>query len=557
MSNENRQNEERMEDFKSYFEESLQQYHTGAEVKGTIVEIKGDTALINFGYKTEGVANVSELEGAKVGDEVELSIVKMNNDGVFLSKKAINARSDWSAIKEKENSGEPVEVKITEYVNTEKVKGYRGRVGEIEAFIPETHIDIHLKDIDPAKFVHKVVIAKILKANGGKKQSVLVSPRQYLADEVKKLRSEFFEKYNVGDKIKGAVKTLKDYGAFISLGGIDGFLHKNEMSWGRVKNPAKFLAENDVVEVVILEIDKAANKVAVGMKQLQKDPWDDAAKTYPEGSTVKGTVVARKRAGYVVEIAPGIDGFVPNEEIGWLKNTKSTLNIKDIVEGRVTGYDNERKRVIMSVKDLIDNPWKTLKEENPEGSIVKGTIKNITDFGLFVDFGSFLDGLVRKGDISWREEPVDLNELYKAGDTIEAKVLHIDEDKERISLGIKQLEANPWKEVTKLLPQGKVVDVKITAVNKQGLEVELPLEMKGVIAAADLDPAKASLEQYNAGDTVTATVIKVDNKEKQVILSIKKYLQDSERRETKEYMKKMETNIDAGFGNIFMDKFNK
>lgn len=557
MSNENRQNEERMEDFESFFEESLQQYYTGAVVKGAIVEIKGDTALINFGYKTEGVAQISELPGAKVGDEVELSIVKMSNDGVFLSKKAINARSDWSAIKEKENSGEPVEVKITEYINTEKVKGYRGKVGEIEAFIPETHIDIHFKDIDPAKFLHKTLLAKILKAHGGKRQSVLVSPRQFITDEAKRMKNEFFDKHNVGDKIKGAVKTLKDYGAFISLGGIDGFLHRNEMSWGRVKNPAKFLAENDTVEVVILEMDKAENKVSVGMKQLQTDPWDNVAKDYPEGSTVKGTVVARKRAGYVVEIASGIDGFVPNEEVGWLKNTKSTLNIKDMVEGRVVGYDNDRKRVIMSVKDLLDNPWKTLKAENPEGSVVKGTIKNITDFGLFIDFGSFLDGLVRKSDISWREEPVDLNELYKVGDNVEAKILHIDEDKERISLGIKQLEANPWKEITKLLPQGKIIDVKILAVTKQGLEVELPLEMKGFIAANDLDPAKSSLDQYNVDDTVTATVIKADNKEKQVILSIKKYLQDSERRETKEYMKKMETNDDTGFGNIFMDKFDK
>lgn len=557
MNNENRQNEERMEDFESFFEESLQQYRPGEVVKGNIVEIRGDKGLINFGYKTEGVVDMSELDGAKVGDEVELSIVKMNNDGVILSKKAINAKGDFSAIKEKETSGAPVEVKITEFVSNDKTKGYRGRVGEIEAFIPENLIDINLKDIDPAKFINKVLLAKVLRVHGGKKQSVVVSPRHHLLDEVKKKKDEFFTKYKVGDSIKGVVKTLKDYGAFISLGGIDGFLHKNEMSWGRVKNPAKFLAENDNVEVVILEIDKDTNKVAVGMKQLQNDPWDEAAKKYPEGSSVKGTVVARKRAGYVVEIAEGIDGFVPNEEIGWLKHTKSTLNIKDMVEGRVIGYDNERKRVIMSVKDLQDNPWTTLKKEHPEGSVVKGTIKNITDFGLFVDFGSFLDGLVRKNDVSWREEIADLNTVYKVGDTVEAKILNIDEDKERISLGIKQLEANPWKEVTKLLPQGKAVEVKITAVNKQGLEVELPLEMKGVIAVNDLDPAKASVDMYNVGDTVTATVIKADNKEKQVILSIKKYLQDSERRETKEYMKKMETSEDSGFGNIFMDKFDK
>lgn len=557
MNNENRQNEERMEDFESFFEESLQQYRPGEVVKGTIVEIRGDKGLINFGYKTEGVVEMSELDGAKVGDEVELSIVKMNNDGVILSKKAINAKGDFSAIKEKETSGVPVEVRVTEFISNDKTKGYRGKVGEIEAFIPENLIDINLKDIDPAKFVNKLLLAKVLRVHGGKKQSVVVSPRHYLLDEAKKKKDEFFEKYKVGDSIKGIVKTLKDYGAFISLGGIDGFLHKNEMSWGRVKNPAKFLAENDNVEVVILEIDKDSSKVAVGMKQLQKDPWSDAAKKYPEGSSVKGTVVARKRAGYVVEIAEGIDGFVPNEEIGWLKHTKSTLNIKDVVEGRVIGYDNDRKRVIMSVKDLQDNPWTTLKKEHPEGSVVKGTIKNITDFGLFVDFGSLLDGLVRKNDVSWREDIEDLNTVYKVGDTVEAKILNIDEDKERISLGIKQLEANPWKEVTKLLPQGKSVDVKISAVSKQGLEVELPLEMKGIIPVNDLDPAKASVEMYNVGDTVTATVIKADNKEKQVILSIKKYLQDSERRETKEYMKKMETSEDTGFGNIFMDKFNK
>ena len=557
MNKENRQNEERMEDFESFFEVSLQQYRPGEVVRGTIVDIRDDKGLVNFGYKTEGVVSMSELEGAKVGDEVELSIVKMNNDGVILSKKAINAKGDFSAIKEKESSGIPVEVKVTEFVSNDKTKGYRGRVGEIEAFIPENLIDINLKEIDPAKFINKVLLAKVLRVHGGKKQSVVVSPRHHLVEEAKKKKDEFFNKYKVGDSIKGVVKTLKDYGAFISLGGIDGFLHKNEMSWGRVKNPAKFLAENDNVEVVILEIDKDTSKVAVGMKQLQNDPWDNAEKNYPEGSSVKGTVVARKRAGYVVEIADGIDGFVPNEEIGWLKHSKSTLNIKDMVEGRVIGYDNERKRVIMSVKDLQDNPWTTLKKEHPEGSVVKGTIKSITDFGLFIDFGSILDGLVRKSDVSWREEIADLNTVYKVGDTVEAKILNIDEDKERISLGIKQLEANPWKEVTKLLPQGKSVEVKITAVNKQGLEVELPLEMKGIIAVNDLDPAKASVDMYNVGDTVTATVIKADNKEKQVILSIKKYLQDSERRETKEYMKKMETSEDSGFGNIFMDKFDK
>lgn len=552
MSNENKHTEERMEDFEALINESLQEPQVGSKVKGTVCQIKGNEVFIDFGYKTEGTASLSEFEEIKVGDEVELTVVKADGKRVILSKKDGSIKNDASAVKAKFDEGHPVSVKVIEHVD----KGFKGKAEGIDAFIPDNHIDVQ-QEIDPAKFIGKVLTAKILKFNNGKRPSILVSPREYARDEAKRLKLEIFNKYNIGDKVKGVVKTLKDYGAFISLGGIDGFLHRNEMSWGRVKNPAKYLAEGDTVEVVILEMNKDDNKIAVGMKQLEKDPWEEVTKKYPEGSNVKGTVVARKRAGYVLEIVPGIDGFVPNEEIGWLKNTKSTLNIKDMIEGKVIGYDNERKRVIMSVKDLIENPWITLKAEHPEGSIVKGTIKNITDFGLFVDFGGVLDGLIRKGDISWREEPKDLNELYKVGDTVEAKVLNIDEEKERISLGIKQLESNPWKEIGKLLPQGKPVEAKVLSTSKNGIEVELPLNMTGTIAQADLDPQRPSPDSYEIGEVVTATVIKADMKDKQIVLSIKKYLQDSERRETKEYMKKMEAVEDTGFGNIFKDKFGK
>lgn len=552
MSNENKHTEERMEDFEALINESLQEPQVGSKVKGTVCQIKGNEVFVDFGYKTEGTASLSEFEEIKVGDEVELTVVKADGKRVVLSKKDGSIKNDVSAVKAKFDEGHPVSVKVIEHVD----KGFKGKAEGIDAFIPDNHIDTQ-QEVDPAKFIGKVLTAKILKFNNGKRPSILVSPREFARDEAKRLKLEIFNKYNIGDKVKGVVKTLKDYGAFISLGGIDGFLHRNEMSWGRVKNPAKYLAEGDTVEVVILEMNKDDNKIAVGMKQLEKDPWEEVTAKYPEGSNVKGTVVARKRAGYVLEIVPGIDGFVPNEEIGWLKNTKSTLNIKDMIEGKVIGYDNERKRVIMSVKDLIENPWITLKAEHPEGSVVKGTIKNITDFGLFVDFGGVLDGLIRKGDISWREEPKDLNELYKAGDTVEAKVLNIDEEKERISLGIKQLESNPWKEIGKLLPQGKPVEAKVLSTSKGGIEVELPLNMTGTIAQADLDPQRPSPDSYEIGEVVTATVIKADMKDKQIILSIKKYLQDSERRETKEYMKKMEAVEDTGFGNIFKDKLGK
>lgn len=555
MSEEIRNREEMMEDFETLIEESLQQPQRGSIVQGTVAQINGDDVLVNFGYKTEGIVSRSEFgEDLKVNDTVRLAVVSFAGGGyVQLSRRSLNEKSDWDGIKNASADEKPVYVKILSHVE----KGYVGKIGEIDAFIPESHIALRIKGTDPKDFIGKTLPAKVLKF-GGKKKSALVSPRLYLLEDAGKQRNDFFASIQEGSRLKGIVKTIKDYGAFVSFGLVDGFLHRNEISWGRVKNPSKYLAEGDQVEVVVLEVKHDENKIAVGMKQLIADPWNEATSKYPVGESVKGTVVTRKRAGYVLEIEPGIDGFIPNEELSWLKNSRASLNIKDIVEGRVLDYDNERKRVIMSVKDLCENPWHTLKAGLPEGSVISGVIKNVTEFGLFVDFGSFIDGLVRKGDISWTEEPGDLNELFKAGDTIDAKILHIDEEKERISLGIKQLGTNPWKEIGKLLPSGKAVEAPILSITKQGLEVELPLKMKGFIAISDLDPANPSLEQFKVGDKINAVVIKNDSKDRQIILSIKKYLQDSEKRETREYMKKMADSDNAfSFGSILKEKLTK
>lgn len=552
---ENKQNVERMEDIEALLEKSLQNPSKGEVVEASVVLINKDEVIVDFGYKTEGVVARSEFgEDLKINDKIELSVVNVPSMGyVKLTSKTISEQNGRESIKNAFNENKPIEVKVLDYVDK---KGFKAKWGDVEVFIPENHID-NVKDIEPKKYLGKTLFAKIMKV-GDRKKSPLVSPRLYNSEEVQKQKIEFFSKVKIGDKLKGTVKTIKDYGAFVSFGMIDGFLHKNEINWGRVKNANKFLAEGDEVEVVVLELKQEDNKIAVGMKQLLDDPWLKAEKKYLVGENVKGTVVTRKRAGYVIEIEQGIDGFVPNEELSWLKNVRSTLNIKDVAEGKVLGYDTERKRVIMSVKDLSENPWVELKSSQKEGSVVSGTVKNITDFGMFIDFGSFIDGLIRKNDISWTEDVKDINDLYKVGDKVEAKIISIDEEKERVSLGIKQLVANPWKELNKLLPQGKVVEVPIVNITKTGLEVELPLQMKGFIGINDLDPAKTSLDNYNIGDIVSAIVIKTDTKEKQVTLSVKKYLNDSERRETREYMKKMADSDNAfGFGSILKDKLSK
>lgn len=543
------------EDFAALIDETLQQPQRGSIVHGTVVQIGDDEIIVNFGYKTEGSAPRAEFgDDLQLNDAVELAVVSFSGEGyVKLSRKSINEKSDWAFLQTASENEEPVKVKITSKVE----KGYVGKIGEIEAFIPENHIDINLKNADPKNYVGKILEAKILKF-GNKKRSALVSPRLYLIEQKEKGKKEFFDTIKIGDKLKGIVKTIKDYGVFINFGKLDGFLHKNEIVHGRVKNPSKYLSENDQVEVVVLEMNPEEYKISVGMKQLQQDPWEIIREKYPIGQTVSGGVITRKRAGYVIELEAGVDGFVPNEELSWLKNTHVSLNPKDIVEGRVIDYDDERKRVVMSVKDLAENPWIEFKKTQPEGSVIKGKIKNITDFGLFIDMNCFIDGLIRKSDISWTQEPADLNDLYKAGDEVEAKILVIDEERERISLGIKQLETNPWKEINKLLPAGKVVEAPITGITKQGLEVELPLGLKGFIAQADFDPANPSFDQFKVGDKVTAAVVKIDSRDKNIVLSIKKYLQESERRETREYMKKMANTEDSSsFGSIFKDKFGK
>ncbi len=552
MSNEHTNDEEmKMEDFESMLEESLKQPTRGSTVKGVVAQIQGNDVIVNIGSKTEGIVDKGELpDDVKVGDTVELIVLGFSTGGYMqLSRRMINERSEWNALKD--TMDKVVNVKIESHVE----KGYRGKIGEIDAFIPENHIDLKSRMQDPSHYVGKTLPAKVLKFSGtGKHKSALVSPKEYILDQSNKGKREFFDKVKEGDVMKGVIKTLKEYGAFVSFGAVDGFLHKSNITWGRPRNPSKYVEEGQELDVKILEINRENGKIEVGLKQLSEDPWSTVNERYPADGSVKATVVGRRRNGYIAEVEPGVDAFIPLEELSWLKNSRSSVNPKDVVEGRVLDYDNEHKRVIISVKMMNDNPWKTLKSETPEGCVVEGTVKNVTDFGVFVDFGQFVDGLVRKGDISWSEEPADLNALYKAGDKIEAKVLKIDEERERVSLGVKQLGQNPWKDMPKN-NASKAQEVTVVAVTKAGLDVQLPNGLKGHIPSAELDPANPSLDNFKAGDAVSAVLIKADQKDRTILLSIKKQISDSERKETKEYMKKLEKSDEGmGFGAIFKDK---
>jgi small subunit ribosomal protein S1 len=558
VNNSNSNDEMRMEDFETLLEESLNLPERGAIVKGVIAQINETEILVNIGYKTEGIISKSEFGkgeiDAKVGDEIDVMYQGTTGGGgyVKLSRKAIEKESDWLAVESALETGAALKVKVISSVD----KGFLGKFNDIDCFIPENHIDFKNRMQDPKSYIGKEIECKVLKTNK-KQRSFLASRRINMSESMDKNKKEFFDGIKQGDTLKGTVKTVKNYGAFMNFGAVDGFLHKNNIGWGVVKHPSQYLKEGEELEVIVIAIDKDNEKLEVGLKQINNDPWTSVDDKYPDNQIVKGTVITRKSKGFVLELEPGVDGFVPQEEISWLKNTKVKLEPKDVVEGVVVGVDNANRKVIVSLRLLNENPWDTLRDKNPEGSTVKGVIKSVTEFGLFVDFGEFLDGLIRKKDISWTDEPEDLS-AYKEGQEIEAKVLKIDPERERISLGLKQLEPNPWREIGKLLPLGKFAEVEVKAVTKDGLTVALPRGLNGFIPVSELDIEKIEPEnKFKVGDVIKAVVIKNDQKERSVILSIKRHQQDSERKEVKEFLKKMDDgNSSFSLGSMLKEKLD-
>lgn len=533
-------------DFESMLEESLQVPSRGSVIKGIVAHITDTDVLVNIGIKSEGIVSLDEFEKGgeiqvSVGDEVEVMYLGTSGGGgyVKLSRKALFKEHNWLVIEQALESGAAVQVKVTAAVN----KGFTAKYEDVECFIPENHIDIKSKLQEPASYVGKVIDVKVLKVNK-KQHSFLASAKLQVIKQLEEKKTDFYGSINEGELIKGTVKTIKNYGVFMNFGPVDGFMHKNNISWGVVKHPSQYLSEGDELNVMVLGINRDEDKIEVGLKQTLNDPWITAEEKYPMDSDVRGMIVTRKNKGFVVEIEPGVDGFIPQDELSWLKNDRIKLEPKDMVEGRVVGYDDDNRKVVMSVRLLSENPWVTLKKNHPEGSVVSGKIKSVTDFGLFIDFGVFLDGLVRVKDVSWTDEAINLAEYYKEGDSVDAKILRIDPERERISLGIKQLESNPWKEMGKLLPNGKVTTVKVVETNKEGVLVELPLGLTGFIPAGELEESASELA---VGSEIKAVVIKNSIKDRSVLLSVKKYMMDSEKREVKEYLKRLEQDDTSDF----------
>ncbi len=461
---------------------TLRPISEGEVVKGKIAQIRNGEALIDIGYKSEGIISLSNFdspESLKVGDEMEVLIeTKENQEGmVGLSLEKADFVKNWGRIQKAYNSNETIKGKISKRVKG----GFTVNIG-IPGFLPSSQVDVEpLKN--PDDLVGKEMEFKILKTNQWRK-NVVVSHKAYSEEIRNQSRKHLLETLKPKDIVKGRVKNITDFGAFIDLGGLDGLLHITDISWGRISHPSEVLAIGEEVELVILEIDREKQRVSLGLKQKTADPWELVEKKFPLNSKVKGTVVNITNYGVFLELEKGIEGLIHISELSWTKHIShpsQMLSIGDVVEAIVISIDKANNKIALSIKRTELDPWLKIKEKYPKGSKIKGKVRTITDYGVFVELEEGVEGLIHISDLSWSPRIEHPSKLIKKGEKIEVLVLDIDPSQRKISLGRKQLLPNPWEEIDKKYKVGMEINGKVTKVTDFGAFVEIEEGIEGLL----------------------------------------------------------------------------
>ena len=525
------------DDFGALLQESMsrQKVEVGEVVTGTVINLGKETVTVDIGYKSEGEVPLAEFRqpdgsyGVDVGDTVKVFFEAVEDEEgiVWLSKEKADQLKVWDDLQEAYNNERVVEGRIVQ-----RVKGGLSVDIGVPAFLPGSQVDLRpVKNLDD--MIGREFQFKILKFNK-KRGNIVLSRRVLLESEREELRKKTLEKMQEGVILEGIVKNITDYGAFIDLGGIDGLLHITDMSWGRVGHPSEILSIGDEVSVKVLRYDRERERVSLGLKQTKPDPWTTAAGKYPVGTRVQGRVVSLTDYGAFVELEQGIEGLIHISEMSWVKKIRhpsQILSVEDIVETAVLNLDVENQRISLGLKQTEMNPWKLLKDKYPKGSRIQGVIRNITDFGIFVGIEDGIDGLVHISDLSWTHKVKHPSELYKKGDEIEAVVLNIDEDNNKFSLGIKQLEKDPWDEIPGKHAVGDLVRGNITNVTDFGIFLEIEKGIEGLIHISELseDRVEDIRTFASVGDGLEAKIIHLDPRERKIGLSIKALRKDQEK----------------------------
>jgi len=523
--------------FAEMFEESLvnQELRRGAVVVGTVVAIQSDSVIVNAGLKSEGVIPIEEFKNAsgemevQVGDEVEVSLEAIE-DGfgeTRLSREKAKRDQVWRRL-EKAFENED----IVKGVISGKVKGgFTVDIEEIRAFLPGSLVDVRPVR-DPVYLEGKELEFKVIKLDQ-RRNNVVVSRRAVVETEFSAEREALLESLQEGMTVKGIVKNLTDYGVFVDLGGIDGLLHITDMAWKRVKHPSEIVNVGDEIDVKVLKFDRERNRVSLGMKQLGQDPWADLARRYPANSRLFGKVTNIADYGCFVEIEEGVEGLVHVSEMDWTNknvNPSKVVHIGQEVEVMVLDIDEERRRISLGIKQCYPNPWDEFGATRNKGDHVKGTIKSITDFGIFIGLDGEIDGLVHLSDISWHEPGEEAVRKFSKGDEIEAVVLSVDPERERISLGIKQLEKDPFSNFVAEHSKGSIVTGTVKEVDAKAAIIDLGDGVDGTLRASELsrDRIEDVRTMLSVGDEVEAKFMGVDRKSRAIMLSIKAKDSDDE-----------------------------
>ena len=523
------------------YEETFKNLEEGTITEGRVVAVSKDKVVVDIGYKSEGMISndqfsTEELQNLKVGDPLKVYIEECEDaDGnLVLSKEKADKMKIWEELEQLFNDGKSVDGKIVA-----RIKGGMMVDIGVKAFLPGSQIDLHpVRDLDG--LIGRTFPLKIIKINH-RRGNVVVSRRVLLEETRDSKRKTTLSTLKEGQLIQGVVKNITDYGAFIDLGGIDGLLHITDMSWGRVGHPSEMFNIGDKVEVSVLKYDRETGRISLGLKQKSADPWTGVASKYAVGTRVRGRVVSLTDYGAFIELEPGVEGLVHVSVMSWtheVRHPSRVVSIGDQVEAAVLNVDPASRKISLGMKQTAPNPWDMVEGKYAIGTHIEGKVKSLTDFGAFIGLEEGIDGLIHISDMSWTKHIKHPSELFKKGQKVDAVVLRIDKEKERLSLGYKQLKGDPWDdEIPSRYAVGDVAVGKVSKVADFGIFVELDGGVEGLIhiSEAGLDPQAKLEEKFKLQDEVTAKIIKVDREERKIALSLRDQQMDSDRRTVDEY----------------------
>lgn len=543
---------------------SLDGIEDGQLVTGTVVQVNNEYVFVDVGYKSEGRIPMDEFdEVPSIGDAVTVLIVNKEGKGgqVIISKKKADVKARGEELKTAADDKTPVEGKFTKVING----GFEVNLGsDYFGFCPLSKADITRTE-NPESLIGISDYFIIEKFHGGNKLKSVVSRRDYLEKKIKENKEKFFSTVKIGDVVEGVAKSFTSFGAFIDLGGFDGLLHLNDMSWGHVSRPRDYVKKGEKIQLRLINIDPETKKINLSLKHMQQDPWTTFEDNFRVGDVVTAPVTKMTTFGVFIEIAPGIEGLAHISELSWTKrinNPKEVLNIGDVVQCKILGYDLDKKRVSLGIKQLEANPWDTIAERYPIGTVLSRPVVKITNSGAFINLEEGIDGFLHVDDVSWTKKIKSMSAFCKEGDVIDVSITKVEPENRRIRLGVKQLESNPWQTLKHQYPKYSTISGTVSNVTEFGVFVKVLGEIEGLIpkfalVGPDEEYTDAVLKNFNVGDTVTAMVMDVIPQQQKLSLSIKEMKKREQQSEVARYMSNADDDDVVTFADLISSREEK